>query len=368
MKIKQTVALGLMGCFLFSNTAFAAPTPPDPTITAEQQELTVAASGDGNAAVVAPKSDLITAKKIQSKNDFLEINITYPVISGLTNADFQEQLNYFIEKQVTKAKDDIERQAEEYYQEAQKNGWEIRPYQLFIEYDLKTNNEDYLSFTLTYYTYTAGANGMTVVSCINIDKKANMPIHLQDLFPEGADYKTRINTEIAKQIELRSQDKEEMFFEGDMGFKSISDTQDFYLKDNDIVIVFSKYEIAPGAMGIPEFAIDLAELKDSLTVKDGSKIVIEGLEIKTVMNRDNQVVMIPLRLAAEKLGYTVIWRDEDQSVLLTKGEASAKLRIGDNIYVANEKIPYILEASPVIINEYTYVPVSFLEKVLLYKL
>lgn len=367
MKIKQAVALGIMGCFLIGNPALAAQVPAEPAITAGQQELTGAASGNGNAAAVA-QNDLITAEKIQKKNDLLEINITYPVISGLTDADFQEQLNYFIEKQVIKAKDDIERQAEEYAQEAKKNGWEIRQHQLFIEYDLKTNDEDFLSFTITYYTYTGGANGMTVVGCINIDKKANTAIHLEDLFPEGADYKTEINNEIVKQIELRSQDKEEMFFEGDMGFKGIRDAQGFYLKDNDIVIVFPKYEIAPGAMGIPEFAIDLAKLKDSLAVKDGSKIVIEGLEIKTVMNQENQVVMIPLRLAAEKLGYTLIWQGEDQSVLLTKGEASANLRIGDNIYVANHKIPYILEAPPVIINNYTYVPLSFLEKILLYKL
>lgn len=367
MKIKQKIALGIMGCFLFSSTAFAAPTLAEPTITAEQQDLTVTASGDRSDAAVN-QNDLITAEKIQKKNGLLEIDITYPVISGLTDTDFQKQLNYYIKKQVTTAKDDIEIQAEKFAQEAKKNGWEVRPYQLSIDYDLKTNDEDFLSFTITYYTYTGGANGMTVVESINIDKKANMSIHLEDLFPEGADFKTKINNEIVKQIELRSKDKEEMFFEGDMGFKSISDTQGFYLIDNDIVIIFPKYEIAPGAMGIPEFAINLAELKDSLAVKDESKIVIEGLEIKTVMNRENQVVMIPLRLTTEKLGYTVTWKGEDQSVLLTKGEASAKLRIGDNIYIANHKIPYILEAPPVIINDYTYVPVSFLEKVLLYKI
>lgn len=367
MKIKQTIVLGLMGCFLFSSTALAAPTLAEPTITAGQQDSTIVVSGDESKAAVE-QNNMLTAEKIQEKNDFLEIDITYPVISGLTAADFQEQLNYHIKKQVTYSKDIIEVQAEEYAQEAIKNGWEIRPYQLFIDYDLKTNNEAFLSFTITYYTYTGGANGMTVVGCINIDKKANTPIRLEDLFPEGADYKTKINNEIVKQIELRSADKEEKFFEGDMAFKSISDAQGFYLRDNDIVIVFPKYEIAPGFMGIPEFPINLAELKDGLAVKDENKIVVEGVEIETVMNQENQTVMIPLRLTAEKLSYTIAWNGEDQSVLLTKGEASAKLKIGDNIYIANHKIPYILEAPPVIINDYTYVPVSFLEKVLLYKL
>jgi hypothetical protein len=196
-------------------------------------------------------------------------------------------------------------QVEEYAQEAKKNGWEVRPYQLFVDYDLKANNEAFLSFTITYYTYTGGANGMTVVGCFNIDKKTNKPIRLEDLFPQGADFKTKINNEIVKQIELRSKDKEEMFFGGDTGFKSIKDSQGFYLKDNDIVIVFPKYEIAPGFMGTPEFAINLAELKDGLALKDETKIVVEGLEIKTVINQENQTVMIPLRLTGEKLGYAV---------------------------------------------------------------
>lgn len=358
MKIKQIITLGLIGVFLFCGTAIAAPTLAEPAKTTKPIEVAAAFNQENQ----------ITSELIQENNDLVEIDITFPVISGLSDADFQEQLNYYIKKQVTKAKDDIEMQAEEYAQEAKKNGWEVRPYQLFVDYDLRANNEALLSFTITYYTYTGGANGMTVVGCFNIDKKTNKPIRLEDLFPQGADFKTKINNEIVKQIELRSKDKEEMFFEGDMGFKSIKDSQSFYLKDNDIVIVFPKYEIAPGFMGTPEFAINLAELKDGLALKDETKIVVEGLEIKTVINQENQTVMIPLRLTGEKLGYTVAWNGEERSVLLTKGEASAKLKIGDNIYIANHKIPYILEAPAVIINNYTYVPVSFLEKVLLYKL
>ncbi|NLT20449.1 MAG: DUF4163 domain-containing protein [Syntrophomonadaceae bacterium] len=354
MKIKRTIASALMGCFLFSSMVFVAPTLAEPTPINDTVKI----------EVVVDKNNMISAEKIQEKNDFLEIDITYPVISGLTDADFQEQLNYHIKKQVTYSKDIIEVQAKEYAQEAKQNGWEIRPYQLFIDYDLKKNDEAYLSFTITYYTYTGGANGMTVVSCINIDKKANEPIHLAALFPREADYKTKINHEILKQIELRSQDENEMFFEGDMGFQSISDTQGFYLKDNDLVIVFPKYEIAPGAMGTPEFTIELVRLKDSLVVKDEGKIVIEGLEIKTVINQETQVVMIPLRQVTEKLGYTITWDGADRSVELYKGARWTKVKVGENQYFFAKVAPFPLEAAPVIINDRTYVPVSFLERIL----
>jgi hypothetical protein len=251
MKIRQTIVLGVIGSLFFIGTVIASPASAESPATMLPAEAVTAITQDSQ----------ITFEVIKEKHDVVEIDITYPVISGLTDADFQEQLNYFIKKQVIYSMDLIEMQADEFVQEAKKNGWEMRPYVLSIDYDLKSNDEAFLSFTMTYFTFTGGANGMTVVNCFNIDKKANKPLQLAALFPPGADYKAVMNREIAKQIELRSQDDNVMFFEGDMGFKGISDTQGFYLKDNDIVIVFSQYEIAPGAMGIPEFAVNRADLK-----------------------------------------------------------------------------------------------------------
>lgn len=41
-----------------------------------------------------------------------------------------------------------------------------------------------------------------------------------------------------------------------MGFKGISENQNFYINDaNQIVVVFDKYKIAPGSSGEPEFII-----------------------------------------------------------------------------------------------------------------
>ena len=357
MGIKRNIALGVVGCMLLGSAAFASPVAAESTATVNPIQ----------AEKTAEQNNQFAIKIIKEKNDLVEIDIKYPVISGLSDAAFQEQLNEFIVKHITKAKEDIEIQAAELAQEAQQNGFEMRTHQLYVESDLKMNNDAFLSFTITYYTYTGGANGMTVVHCFNIDKKANKSFYLADLFPQEADYKALINAKIAKQIELRSQDENEMFFEGDMGFKGISDTQDFYLKDNDLVILFPKYEIAPGAMGIPEFPMNLTDLQLNLTAKDG-KIVIAGLEVKTVISPDAQTVLLPLRQVAEKLGYTVDWNEQERSVFLAKEQATAKLKIADKVYIANHKIPYILEAAPVIINDRTYVPVSFFEEVLLYKL
>lgn len=357
MKIKRTIALGIIGCFLFSSIAWAEVFPDETSSLADPVKI----------EAVVEHSVKVTEDKIQEKNDLIEIDVTIPVIEGLTDADYQEELNDLIKGNAEKALQEIKIQIEDYAAEAEKNGWEIRPYQLYINYALKTNDDDLLSFTITNYTYTGGANGITLVNCYNIDKKTNKFIELEDLFAPGMDYKAGINAAITKQIELRSQDEKEMFFEGNLGFKGIGNSDGFYLQDKDLVIVFPKYEIAPGYMGTPEFPIDLAGLKESLTAIDKDRILIEGLEIKTVVNQENQAVMIPLRQVAEKLGYTVEWNADEQRVLLTKDQAAASLKIGDQTYVANHKIPYILEP-PILINDYTYVPVVFLETVLLYKL
>ena len=256
----------------------------------------------------------------------------------------------------------MEADVKEYEKLAAENDFPIRQYQLFVDYDVMTNNADFLSFTMTYYTYTGGANGMTAVQAYNIDKKANKPVKLEDLFPLGANYVEVINKEIVKQIEVRSQNDEEMFFEGEMGFKTISPTHNFYLKDGNLVIIFEKYDIAPGAMGIPEFALDLADLKAKITVNNDSKVVVD-MKISKI----NGIDVIPLREVVEDLGYKVDWNANDRSILVTKGTATAKLKIGDTIYIANHKIPYDLGFAPVIVDGSTYVPLSFLEEVLLYK-
>lgn len=355
MKIKSVVALGLAGCLLFSSTALANP-------------LQVASNNvEAQKIIELKENSVLTPKHIKENTELMEVSITLPVVNGLTDIAYQEELNNLIASRADKLKEEIMALALEYAQEAKENNYEIRQFQIYTEYELKTDSDQVLSFIVTNYTYTGGAHGNTQVDYYNINKKANKAIGLADLFVEGSDYVGRINNEVKKQIEIRSQEGDEYFFEGEWGFQTISENQDFYIKDDNIVICFAKYEIAPGVMGIPEFAISMDSLKDILKKQEETKIIIEGLEIETIINEDN-VVMIPLRKAVEQLGYKVIWNAEAQSIYMTRDKQSALAKIGDTVYVANDKIPYILEAPPVIIDNTTYVPLSFLETILLYKL
>ena len=65
--------------------------------------------------------------------------------------------------------------------------------------------------------------------------------------------------EQAEQIAQRSQDPDHVYWGGDEyseAFTSIRDNQPFYLNEaGRPVVLFEKYEIAPGYMGVQEFEI-----------------------------------------------------------------------------------------------------------------
>lgn len=83
------------------------------------------------------------------------------------------------------------------------------------------------------------------------------------------------------------------------------------------------------------------------------------------IDQESGAEMLSLRYFGEKLGWQVDWDDATRSVLLTKGEMSGKVKIGEDVYIANIKIPYILEAKAIIIDDRSYVPASFFPTVLL---
>ena len=89
----------------------------------------------------------------------------------------------------------------------------------------------------------------------NVDMETGKDITLEQLF--GPNYKELLNQEIKEQIVYRTEHNEnEIFFDGDLAFQTIADDQNFYLKDDHTaVIVFDKYEIAPGYMGFVEFEV-----------------------------------------------------------------------------------------------------------------
>jgi hypothetical protein len=78
-------------------------------------------------------------------------------------------------------------------------------------------------------------------------------------------------------------------------------------------------------------------------------------------------VMVPVRAIAEKLGYTVVWDNDNQGVNIDNGIINSTFRIGENMYttVSSTAIgmsaPTSLENAPELVNLTTYIPAKFFE-------
>ncbi len=97
---------------------------------------------------------------------------------------------------------------------------------------------------------------------LTLDRQAGQVLELEDLFQPGSNYIFPISREIRAQMEEQSNaGGADYFLPGGIWsdeecFKSIAPDQNFYINDeNQLVIVFDEYEVAPGSMGTPEFVI-----------------------------------------------------------------------------------------------------------------
>ncbi|WP_051273128.1 stalk domain-containing protein [Desulfotruncus alcoholivorax] len=205
----------------------------------------------------------VTTRKIESTSATLKITAQIPVISGLQDTAWQKELNRQIMDKFDKAKADMAKNVQDYENYVKSNGRPPIPLELFISYDQVTTGS-VLSLAVETYEFTGGAHGMAWKDYYNIDTKNNRLLTLRDLFKENVDYKSIINREINRQIRLSLQNGDGIYFEGDMGFKSVSDNQNYYIDGDNLVVCFGEYEIAPYAAGMPEIKIPLSLLKPNL--------------------------------------------------------------------------------------------------------
>ncbi len=87
---------------------------------------------------------------------------------------------------------------------------------------------------------------------------------------------------------------------------------------------------------------------------------LEGKKTITV----NDKVMIPLRAITEALGFEVTWNAEGQKIELIKMPVYITLSAGADGYSFSKTAPMMLGSAPVIFENYTYVPLNFIDEIL----
>lgn len=189
----------------------------------------------------------IVDKIYKSKNNYLDINVIVPQVTGISDKKQEDAINDKIIKWTENWINEVKQVADEYFKD---KPTPLMPYQLYARYKI-TNNSDIISFYIDYYQFSGGAHGITNRIAYNIEKSSGIEMQLKDIFKDNYNYKDVINKEISRQI---SKDPDR-YFTGKDGFNGIGNNQNFYIKNNTVVIYFGLYEIAPYASGISEFII-----------------------------------------------------------------------------------------------------------------
>jgi len=199
----------------------------------------------------------VTGKSFKEQTAEYQADLLIPVLKGMKDTKYEEQLNGIIARHAMEDLENLKKAAGEAAIEAKKAGYELRPHTIDVQYELKANGGEadagLISLKITTYANTGGASGVLRIDTYNVlDKEEARRVDLKQLF--GDNYKETVNASIRQQIAKQP----DSYFVGEKGFKGISDTQSFYVEKGNAVIVFQKYEIAPGAAGSPEFRIPLS--------------------------------------------------------------------------------------------------------------
>lgn len=209
---------------------------------------------------------VLTFKTFELKDNNFDAELKTPAIEGL-DSKLEAMLNekYLDENQ--KLYDDFMKEIDE----LKKADMEEAHMGIASGYEVKTDTDKLLVIG-RYVVNTAGSSS-TTIKYDTIDKQNKILITLPSLFKDEA-YIDIISENIKAQMKEQMKDENNVYWledemMGDENFSKIDKNQSFYItKDNQLVIAFDKYEIAPGYMGNPEFIIPSELLKDVLVSEE----------------------------------------------------------------------------------------------------
>lgn len=204
-------------------------------------------------------AEVFTIREYKEENDVELIDAKVPAIRNTGHTDLEDRINYEISSKINEVLEEAKQRAEDYRDAVLATGGTMEdfiPTQINVDYEITYQDDKLISFVITKSESSASAYQEQYF--YNIDIQNGRELNLKDVL--GEDYKEIVDTEVNKQIkERRAEDEENnLYFTAEEGgFSGIeNEYQDFFInEDKKVTIVFQKYEIAPGAMGIQNFVI-----------------------------------------------------------------------------------------------------------------
>lgn len=211
-----------------------------------------------NIPVISSIIEVVTVRNYKYSDDNHTLDIDVPHVTG-QNSDAENYINKDIDEMTKLLSDRFYRELEA--DEGKGHG------SVHVDYEVVTNTDKW--FTLKLRVCEAYGSGNTYYKYYHIDKIKGCIVDLSDLAIDDSFY-SKLKAEVQRQMKVEmSEDKNiEYWLEDDpfgVFYLEPGENSNFYWNsDGDLVIVFNKYDAAPGFMGTPEFTVKKSVLGDSL--------------------------------------------------------------------------------------------------------
>lgn len=227
--------------------------------TAALNTSTAFAEEAAQLPVIGTLARVLTFRNYETEKDGIGIAVEVLTIDMIqTETGIQvDEVNQQIYDLCRQYADEAVKRAEEYRKAFLDTGgteeeWKAHKIQINVGYEIKSQTDQYLSFIVR-----GTENWSTAYSesrYYNIDVNTGKMVSLADFL--GTDYIAAANESIRQQLSQRKEAGEIFWTEEEGGFSGITEDAKFYVNETgNPVIVFEKYEIAPGSSGEIEFEI-----------------------------------------------------------------------------------------------------------------
>lgn len=222
------------------------------------------AKGVENIPFIGTVAKVLTIRSYEDTNEDRTIKADVPQIEVETGNEEVKQAVVDINKEIQALVDDHIKEAETHiaeYKEAflETGGTEeeftAKNIHANVDYEVKAQNDEMISIVIT--SYEDWANAYTEQFFYTLDLETGDVLTLKDIL--GDDYINIANKAIREEMEQRVKEDESLtyFTQEEGGFASVDENTHFYVNEaGNPVVVFAKYEVAPGFMGVQEFEIN----------------------------------------------------------------------------------------------------------------
>ena len=201
---------------------------------------------------------VVTIRNYFYSDDYHQMDIDFPRIEG-SEGSVADYINKDVDELTKLLADRFHEDLKEIGNEGHSG--------IYVDYEVVTNTEKW--FTLKIRVHEAAGSSNTYYRFYHIDKVNGRIAELKDLFAAD-DFAAVLADNLRKQMkEIMAKDSNKIYWVENAAigqdFVTLDDKHNFYWdKDGNLVIVFDKYEVAPGSMGTPEFVINKSAISDIL--------------------------------------------------------------------------------------------------------